>query len=190
MRPRRSPRLVALGVLLVVLGALGAAALYTLSVDQESAVVMSRDVIRGQELAAEDLRIISVPAGFQVDRIHPDTMPELIGKTALNDLPAGAFPSSRHLGETPIPADHSLVGLQLGPGRMPGTQLVPRMKVQLVSLAEGDATVTDALVAQAPELTDDGTGFVIDVVVPDAAAHAVARLAATQQLALVAVGED
>ena len=67
LRPRRSPRLVALGVLFVVLGALGAAALYSASVDQRTAVVMAEDVVRGQQLTAEDLSIVSVPAGFQVD---------------------------------------------------------------------------------------------------------------------------
>lgn len=189
LRPRRSPRLVALGMLFVVLGALGAAALYSASVDQRTAVVMATDVVRGEQLTAEDLAVVSVPAGFQVEVTDGDALSELVGRTARTDLPAGAFPTGRLLGEDPIPAGHSLVGLQLGPGRMPGTDLVPGTPVQLVSLAEGDDSVTDAVVAEAPVLTDDGTGFVLDVVVPDEAAHAVARLAATQQLALVAVGE-
>lgn len=189
LRPRRSPRLVALGVLFVVLGALGAAALYSASVDQRTAVVMAEDVVRGQQLTAEDLSIVSVPAGFQVDVTDGDSLAQLVGRTARTDLPAGSFPTARHLGDEPIPPRHSLVGLQLGPGRMPGSELVPGTAVQLVSLAEGDEAVTDAVVAEAPVLTDDGTGFVLDVVVPEEAAHAVARLAATQQLALIAVGE-
>lgn len=190
LRPRRSPRLVALGVLFVVLGALGAAALYTASVDRQSVVAMARDVVRGQEISAEDLLVVSVPTGMQLEVTDGELMPDLIGRTALSDLPAGAFPAPRHLGEQPIPAGHGLVGLQLGPGRMPGTQLVPGARVQLVSLAEGDEAVTDAVVAAAPTITDDGTGFVIDVIVADATAHTIARLSATQQLALIAVGED
>lgn len=189
LRPRRSPRLIALGVLFVVLGALGAAALYTVSVNQQTAVVMARDVVRGQELSGEDLRVISVPAGLQLELTDGDRLTELVGQTARTDLPAGAFPTGRHLGQEPIPDGHSLVGLQLGPGRMPGGELIPGAKVQLVSLMEGDDTVTDAVVAEPPTLTDDGTGYVLDVVVTDEAAHYVARLAANQLLALIAVGE-
>lgn len=189
LRARRSPRLVALGVLLVVLGGLGAAALYSMSSDEEAAVVMATDVIRGQQLTEADVTIINVPAGLPVERSAGDLIDTIVGQTALRDLPAGAFPLPRHLGEEPIPPGHSLVGLQLGPGRMPGTELPPGTPVQLVSLVEGDDTAHDAVVAESPVLTDDGTGFVIDVVVADEASHVVARLSATQQLALVAVGE-
>lgn len=190
MRPRRSPRLAALGVLCVVLGGLGAAALYSMSVDEESAVVMVSDVVRGQQITDADVTVISVPAGLPGERTGAELIGGIVGQTALTDLPAGAFPAARHLGERPIPDGHSLVGLQLGPGRMPGAPLPPGTQVQLVSLVEGDESVTDAVVAQAPLLTDDGSGFVIDVVVADEAAHPIARLAASQQLALIAVGED
>lgn len=189
LRARRSPRLVALGILLVVLGGLGAAALHSMSTDEELAVVMTTDVIRGQQLTQADVTVINVPAGLPVERTGGDAVDSVIGQTALRDLPAGAFPLPRHLGEEPIPAGHSLIGLQLGPGRMPGTELPPGTAVQLVSLVEGDDTAHDAVVAESPVLTDDGSGFVIDVIVADEAAHFVARLSATQQLALIAVGE-
>lgn len=190
LRARRSPRLVALGLLLVVLGGLGAAALYSMSIDEEAAVVMTTDVIRGQQVTEADVAVINVPAGLPVERSAGDLIDTMIGQTALRDLPAGAFPLPRHLGEEPIPPGHSLVGLQLGPGRMPGTELPPGTAVQLVSLVEGDDTAHDAVVAESPVLTDDGTGFVVDVIVADEASHFVARLSATQQLALIAVGED
>lgn len=190
LRPRRSPRLVALGVLCVTLGGVGAAALYSMSVDEESAVVMVSDVVRGQQITEADVTVISVPAGLPGERTDPELIGGIVGQTALTDLPAGAFPATRHMGERPLPSGHSLIGLQLGPGRMPGAPLPPGTQVQLVSLVEGDEGVTDAVVAQAPVLTDDGSGFVIDVVVADDAAHAIARLAASQQLALIAVGDD
>lgn len=189
LRARRSPRLIALGVLLVVLGGLGAAALHSMTTDEEAAVVMLNDVIRGQQVTEADVAVINVPAGLAIERTAGETIDSIVGQTALRDLPAGAFPLSRHLGEEPIPPGHSLVGLQLGPGRMPGTELPPGTAVQLVSLVEGDDTVHDAVVAESPVLTDDGSGFVIDVVVADEASHFVARLSATQQLALIAVGD-
>ena len=51
LRARRSPRVVALGILCMVLGALGAAALYT-SVSDNSSVVM---VTRKADCAASDI---------------------------------------------------------------------------------------------------------------------------------------
>lgn len=189
LRARRSPRLIALGVLFVVLGGLAAGALYSMGNDEESSVVMAHDVVRGQVLTEDDLAIITVPAGLGVERLDAADMSSLIGQTARTDLPAGSFPSARHLGTDPIPDGHSLVGLRLGPGRMPGTNLPPGTPVQLVSLAEEDTAVHDAVVAEAPILTDDGSGFVLDVVVSDDIAHAVARLSAAQLLAMIAVGE-
>lgn len=190
LRPRRSPRLVALGVLLVVLGALGAAALYTAGNDRHDAIIMARDVARGRLITADDVTLVSVPADLDVDFTDGAKLGEVVGQRALTDLPAGAFPTTRHFGDAPIPRGTSLVGLQLGPGRMPGTQLEPGSPVQLVSLAEGDQDVVDAVVAKAPTLTDDGSGFVLDVLVADDVAHRIARLAAAGQIALIGVGEE
>ena len=189
LRARRSPRLIAVGVLCVVLSALGAAALYNSTVNHASAVVMTRDLMRGDTIQPEDLGIVSVPQDLRVDFVTSEEMASLVGQTARTDLPAGAFPSARLLGEEPIPEGHSLVGLRLGPGRMPSAPLPPGTAVQLVSLAEGDTSVTDATVSSAPLLLDDGTGYTLDVLVPDERAHSVAVLAAADQLALIAVGK-
>ena len=189
LRARRSPRALALGVLCVTLGGLGAGALYMSGNDQHSVVVMSRDVVRGQQIASEDLSVVSVPGDLRVDAVGADALTTLVGQTALSDLPAGAFPAARHIGAAAIPAGQSLVGLQLGPGRMPGTSLEPGAKVRLVSLVEGDKTALDAVVAAAPLITDDGTGFVVDVLVPGDVAEPVARLSAAGQLALIALGD-
>ncbi len=188
LRARRSPRLIAVGVLCVVLSALGAAALYNSTVNHVSAVVMTRDLQRGDTIQPEDLGIVSVPQDLHVEFMTSEEMASLVGQTALSDLPAGAFPSARLLGEEPIPAGQSLVGLRLGPGRMPSAPLPPGTAVQLVSLVEGDSSVTDAAVSSAPLLLDDGTGYTLDVLVPDERAHALAVLAAADQLALIAVG--
>ena len=188
LRARRSPRLILLGILAVALGGLGAAALYSSSTTTESAVVMARDVVRGQEITSADLAIVSVPAGLQVEATDADRMSSLIGQRALTDLPAGAFPAERHLGTEPVPTGQTLVGLKLSQGRLPMAALPPGSKVQLVSLAEGATGATDAVVATAPVASDDGSGYALDVTVAAGSAHIVATLAANDQLALVAVG--
>lgn len=190
LRARRSPRLIALGVLAVVLGGLGAAALYSMNTDHTSVVVMARDVMRGDEIQAGDIQVVSLPSSLQVEMSDAGTISQMVGQTARTDLPAGAFPLPRHLGEDPIPPGDSLVGMRLVAGRLPTAQLPPGTRVQLVSLAEGDDAIVDAVVASAPVPLEDGSGHLLDVSVPNDFAAAVASLAATDQLVLIAVGEN
>ncbi|MEO7588148.1 MAG: SAF domain-containing protein [Arachnia sp.] len=189
LRARRSPRLIALGILSAVLGALGAAALYSMNTDNTDVVVMARDVTRGDEVQASDLSVVSVPAGLRVESSAAHEREAMIGQTARSDLPAGSFPVARHLGQDPIPEGHSLVGIRLAPGRLPTSELPPGSLVQLISLAEGDDRVVDAVVASSPVMLDDGSGHLLDVTVADAGAHAVATLAANDLLVLIAVGD-
>lgn len=188
LRARRSPRLIALGILAIVLGALGAAALYSMNTDLHDVVVMSRDVVRGDVIQVTDLALVSMPSGSQVEMSPADALDTMPGQRALTDLPAGSFPLPRHLGEEPVPTNHAVVGMRLTAGRLPSIPLPPGTRVQLISLAEDDDTVVDALTASSVVLMDDGTSQLLDVVVPEAFAAAVASLAATDQLVLIAVG--
>jgi len=189
LRARRSPRLIALGVLAIVLGALGAATLYSLNTNLINVVVMTRDVVRGDVIEVTDLAVVDMPGSLQVDMSRADELEEMVGQRALSDLPAGSFPLSRHVGEEPVPQGKSLIGIRLTAGRLPSAALPPGTRVQLVSLAEDDDTVVDALMASSPVLLDDGSGHLLDVTVNNDAAAAIASLAATDQLVLISVGE-
>ncbi len=189
LRARRSPRLIGLGILAIVLGALGAAALYSMNTDLTNVVVMTRDVVRGDVIQATDLAVVSMPSGMQVNMSPADELQPMVGQQALSDLPAGSFPLARHLGQEPIPSGHSLVGIRLTSGRLPTADLPPGTKVQLISLAEDDDMIVDALMASSPLLLDDGSGHLLDITVSDESAAAVASLAATDQLVLIAVGD-
>lgn len=188
LRARRSPKLIAVGVLLVVLGGLGAAALYLSNVDMRSVVVMSQTVQRGDVVERGSLGIVDVPGNFDVPTIDESQLGSLVGQRALTDLPHGAFPQLSSVGEDPLPAGQSLVGLRLPLGRVPASHLPPGTAVRVVGLIEGVETSTPAVVATAPTLLDDGLTYSVDVSVADADADAVARLAATDQAAIVVVG--
>ncbi len=188
LRPRRSPRVVALGILCMVLGALGAAALYTSASDSAPVVMMTRDVTRGEAITAQDMAIIDLPGSAVNGAIPGDRIDDFIGATALTDLPSGAFPATRHLGQRPLPEGHSLVGLRLEPGRIPGTALAPGTQVRLVGLGE-DQSVTHATVATAPLRAEHDSYFLLDVVVTHSEAAHVAGLAANNELALIAEGD-
>ncbi|MFV0428371.1 MAG: SAF domain-containing protein [Arachnia sp.] len=188
LRGRRSPKLVALGVVLVALGALGAAALYSWAVDRESVIVMARDVARGSELTRDDVTVMELAADSPAETIPASKIDSLVGQTALTDLPSGAFPAPRHLGKQTIPAGSSLVGLLLTPGQLPVTTIPVGATVSLVPIDGAEPSPTRAVVAAAPRLSDDGFGYVVDVIVDNADAPRIAALAATGQLAMTGEG--
>lgn len=190
LRARRSPRLIAVGVLAIVLGALGAASLYSLNTNLVNVVVMTRDVVRGDVIEVADLAVADIPASLQVDTSPASALEDMIGERALSDLPAGSFPLKRHVGDEPVPPGKSLIGIRLTPGRLPSAALPPGTRIQLISLAEDDDTVVDALMASSPVPLDDGSGHLLDVTVSNDVAAAIASLAATDQLVLISVGDD
>ena len=188
LRARRSPRLIALGLLLVAGGGIGAAALVGSGDDVVPLVVMAADVRRGDVIGDGDLTVIELPASSGVQGMPAADLPSLVGERALMDLPKGAFPLAKHVGAEPLPAGQTLVGLRLPIGKLPATELPPGTAVRVVGVGDGTQTTVDAVVARAPSLLDDGTSFALDVRVADAEADLVARLAAGDQVALVLVG--
>ena len=188
LRARRSPRLIALGLLLVAGGGIGAAALVGSGDDVVPLVVMAADVRRGDVIGDGDLTVIELPASSGVQGMPAADLPSLVGERALMDLPKRAFPLARHVGAEPLPAGQTLVGLRLPIGKLPATELPPGTAVRVVGVGDGTQTTVDAVVARAPSLLDDGTSFALDVRVADAEADLVARLAAGDQVALVLVG--
>lgn len=190
LRARRSPRMVALGALLVVLGGIGAAVLYTSNADQHPVVMMAGDVARGDLIPRERLVVVEVPGSLAVEALPAEGLDSLVGQVARTDLPEGAFPLARHVGTDPLPAGQSLVGLRLALGKLPTTELPPGTRVRLVGLVDGTETTVDALVATRPVLLDDGVSYSFDAQVADADADGVARLSAADQVAMVAVAGD
>lgn len=186
LRARRNPRLIALGVLLIVLGALGAAALYTTTTRHRQAVAMANDVTRGREIRPSDLTVRELPSD-QEEGIDPRKMNDLIGKRALFDLPAGSFPTEQRLGDQSFPPGNVTLGLKLGPGKMPTAPPAPGQKIQLIGLTE--TRTTTAVVAGLPEKLADGATWLLDVSLPLEEAPAVAALAAADQLILVVLQE-
>lgn len=201
LRARRSPRLIALGVLLVALGGLGAAYLFTLNTNQHSVVVMAENVRRGEVVETGDLAVVEVPADLGVATLPADQLTSLVGQQALTDLPRGAFPGASHVGDDPLPPGESLVGLRLPLGKLPATDIARGTAVRVVGLAptavnaqaaaqEAPAVeiAVEATTASIPLLLDDGATYAVDVRVADESADLVARLSAADEVALIVVG--
>lgn len=133
---------------------------------------------------------MQVPEGFSTQTLAADALDDLVGRTALTDLPMGSFPLASHVGDNPLPGGEALVGLRLTHGQLPTAALPAGTAVELVGVGDAaDASkAVPAVVATAPLLLDDGVSFVVDVRVAHEEAGAVARLAARNELALFAVG--
>lgn len=201
VRDRRSPFLVALGLLCACLGGLGGAWAWHQASHAESVVVMTRAVPRGEVVRSTDLAVAQVSVGQRVSTVPASRLEQLVGGHALVDLPAGSLVAADSVGELPVPPGSSQVGLKLAAGRVPGQGLTVGVKVVVVAVGgdtpTGDGTgeagavtspeAVDALVASPPRRSDGGQ-VLVDVTVPSAQAAHVADLAARDRIALVRRG--
>lgn len=200
LRARRSPRLIAAGVLCATLGGLGAAFAWNQTTTSQTVVVMTQDVARGETVRAEDLGVVTMGSVPGLRTIPADQAQSLIGKEALVDLPAGSLVGEGSIGTSAPAKGTSEVGLKLAAGRLPVRDIPAGTKVQLVAVpakganvgSEGATSqepeapaVFDAVVVTAPRQLPDGASWVLDVRVADADAAPIAQLASAEQLVLV-----
>lgn len=189
-RAKRVPW-VALGVVLVVAGALIFGLLVQSAGDRVSAVVAARDIDPGQVIEASDLRIIEIAIDGQASIVLAAQRTSLIGKTATSRVPAGAFVSPAHFVDGSILAHGDVVvGALLGPGGLP----VPNLRVgdEVLLLEARDPAESDEDAAPLGTATvylvspgaQSGTQFV-SLAVDQRVAQRVADAAAAQLLRLV-----
>lgn len=196
MRLRRSPRWLIAGVLLVALGGLGTAYAVSSLASSQDVLAATRTVHRGEVIAASDLSVVSVSRSAGLSTVAAGEAPELVGQVAATDIPAGSLLVAGSVGAPEIPPGMSRVGLRLAPGRLPASGLHPGSPVLVVALPEQQASQPDsepevsvpATVAAEPVAQPDGS-VVVDVLTPGEHAEAVARLSATDRVALVRQGD-
>ncbi|MEL4504772.1 SAF domain-containing protein [Luteococcus sp. H138] len=189
LRPRRSPRLVAAGLLLACLGGLGGAMAYQEASHANQVVVMQRSVPRGEVVHATDLAVVTIGPAPGVHTVDAEQLPSLVGKQALVDLAAGSLVGAGSVGEPKLPAGSAQLGLKLAAGRVPVETMPAGTPIQLVEVTsdkhESSALVVDASVVTAPRTLPDGSSQTLDVAVPEAQASRVADLSARDLLVVV-----
>lgn len=194
VRVRRNPRWLALGVLLVALGGLASAFLYTTLADTRPAIKVTRTVYRGEQLKPADLSVISVTVATDLDVVPGDSLNDLLGQTAVVDIASGSVLVEGTVGQADLAPELSRVGLKLNPGRLPSTGMPPGTQVLVVAVPDsggGAAPVpvsVPATLTVAPIVQADGSA-IVDVNVPTESAEQVARLAAADRIVLVRRGE-
>lgn len=197
IRTRRSPLWLLVGIVAVCLGGLGSAFVFGSITSSDHVLRVNRTIHRGEVIATQDVSVVSVGAGLDVRTVSDQRVSEVVGRPAVTDIPAGSLLVEGTWGEVGQPSGQSRVGVRLEPGRYPATDMRPGTPLLIVALPEGGAeggaeapalpgSVSATLVA-APAAQPDGR-VTFDLYVPDAQAELVARLAATDRLAVVQVG--
>src|SRR3954464_12163632 len=125
-RRRRRPALLALAVVMVVLGALGAAYLAT-SIGKTSAVIaVAREVPWGQTLTAADLAEARVSADPALRPIPYAERDRVIGMVAATPLTPGSLLTRDGVTDQQLPPlGQQLVGVGVAPAQLPTTPLQP-----------------------------------------------------------------
>jgi hypothetical protein len=200
---RRSPAMVSLGVILVVLGALGAWRYVGVAASATRAyLAVYTEVPAGSQITQDVLQVVHITPAAGLTPISADDLSTVLGTYAKVTLYPGTLLTADQLTHVQGPgADQALLGLQLQANQRPGRGVQPGSSVMLVALPDPNAasgtvaaapgTPTDlttwpATVVGSQEPSTDGSQ-VVDVVVARTALAAIAGLADQSRIALVLV---
>ena len=189
---RRVPEL-AVGVVLIGLGAIGALMLAGGQPPRAAVLVWANDMSRGQVVAPEDLAVAGIDSDTPVDVVDVAAAADVVGRTVAFGTNAGGFVSGSLLAAgSAIPPDYAVVGLRLGAGRYPVSTLAVGDVVDLLT-SEPLVGWDDPVVVAGVEVFDmlwlgsgEGSDALVSLLVPRAAApRVVAAAAAGPRLAEV-----
>lgn len=190
---RRIPEL-AIGVVLIGLGAIGALMLAGRQPPRAAVLVWANDVTRGQMVTASDLEVASIESDIPVDVVDVTAANDVIGRTLAFGARAGGFVSGTQLEVgSIIPPDFAVVGLRLGAGRYPVNTLSVGDVVDLLT-TEPLVGWDDPVVVSGVEVFEvlwlgsgEGSDALVSLLVPRTAApRVVAAAGAGPRLAEVA----
>lgn len=189
---RRAAGRTALGVALVLVGALAAAWLLAGSSDRAAVLVLARDVPYGQSLTAADLTTAEVLVDPGVRTVPASEMDTVLGQVAATGLAAGSLlaPGQVTAGFPPV-AGQALVGLPVQAGHLPAGGLTAGDRVLVVDTPQADADPPAGTPASIPAQVvrvgeaDLNGQIVVDVTVDAGSGAALAVRAATGRFVLV-----
>ena len=194
-KSRRRVWMIALGITIVLIGALATWYVTTTTSRTVSVLTTNTTVQRGEAITQSDLTTISIAGGQNVDAIPASDASEVVGKVASVDLPAGSLlTTSNTLDTLPVPDGSSIVGIALNSSQLPYYRLAAGDSVRLVDtpVAQGEPPTSDPKTFDATVFTttydEANQTWIVDVVVPEREAASIAARAATQRVSIVLDG--
>lgn len=140
--PRRRVRApeMAVGLLVIVLFALGGVLWHLRSVERVPALAVASAIDRGETIEATDLQVVYIESGDRVARLDRSESDRVVGATALVDLRPGVIVTEDLVAEGPrLGEDEGVVGLALEPGQFPSFDLAPGDRVNVVRIRSGES---------------------------------------------------
>lgn len=197
VKRRRRPAMYALGIALIVVGALGAWYITDRLSTTSEVVVAAVDIQEGQVITATDLTTtdVNVPAGSAI--ITGSQKDTLVGQRATSALQKGALVAPNQVSGQALPeAGFSIVGVKVAPGQVPSQNVDPGDPIQIVGTPKngdeppaGDApTITGQIQTIGQPATD--ASLVIDVLVPSDQAATLASLSATGRIGVILIPQE
>ena len=195
-RTQRRPLLIALCVLLVAIGSLGAGYLVTAVGNTTGVVAVRTDVARGAVIQRDDLVEARINPDPNLSTVPSAQLASLVGRRAAVDLHAGGLVSPQSVTDTVTPAaGQTLVGVALTRAQLPTQALKAGDRVRIVFTPHAQdpaptkppPSVT-ATVVNPPAVIEDSPQVVVDVTIDQAAAPNLAALVATGRVALLLDG--
>jgi len=191
-RTRRRPGVLAAGVALVAVGALGAAWLTQVVGGTVAVVAVVRDVAPGEVVRAADLTVAEVSLDPALSPVPATRLSSMVGQRAAVALTAGSLRPDVAVTATVVPTEgRSLVGVALTAAQLPAEPLQAGDRVRIVDTptAQGEPpTTAPATIAGevASSVGPDDTGLtVVNVTVPAGQAADLAARVATGRVALI-----
>lgn len=191
-RPVRVPEL-ALGLTLVVGGALGASLLATKRTATVEVVAAATDLLRGQEIAADDLVAVEMESQFASSMTSAGEAAELLGKRLAIDVPAGSPLLPGVLNAAPVlDVGEEVVALRIEVGDVP-TSIAVGDQVRIVLVPDTslstDTAVTEidqpATVWDVERPSENNPDYVVSLKVPE---EFLAKAAVAQRSKISLVG--
>lgn len=191
-KSRRRVWMIALGITIVLIGALMTWYVTTTTSRTVSVLTTSDNVQRGEAITQSDLTTITIAGGQNVDAIPASEAADIVGRVASVDLPAGSLLTSGNTLDTlPVPEGSSIVGIALNSSQLPSYRLVAGDAVRLVDtpVAQGEPPTSDPQTFDATVFTttydEANQTWIVDVVVPEREAASIAARAATQRVSII-----
>lgn len=195
VRTRRSGMWLAAAIVLILLGAISGAFLYTTASNTQQVFVSAHAIERGHTIGRDDLTTIALAAGQTTAAIPIVRADEVLGKIAANDIAAGGMLTANDLTTSlPVASGQALVGLELKSSQLPAQTLVAGDKVVIVPVATQAATggittvdpstTVQGTVSQVRPTTGTTGTVVVDVYVESRSAANVASHAAAGAVAI------